>query len=100
MGGAVYWAGKPYSAAYTTAFATAARLRGGPVAPERVIAIGDAVRTDLAGAAGAGVAALFVTGGIHREALTVDGRIDVDRLSTLFGPETRTTVAAIPHLVW
>lgn len=99
-GGEVYWAGKPYAAAYRTAFATAARLRGAEVPPERVIAIGDAVRTDLAGAADAGVAALFVTGGIHREALTVDGRIDLDRLAALFGHATRTTVAAIPRLAW
>jgi HAD superfamily hydrolase (TIGR01459 family) len=100
MGGRVYWAGKPHRVAYEAAFAVAERLRGVPVARSQVLAIGDAVRTDLAGAAGAGVDALFVTGGIHREAVTVGGFVDAGALQALLGPETRTTVAATPALVW
>jgi HAD superfamily hydrolase (TIGR01459 family) len=99
LGGRVYWAGKPFAVAYDAAFAVVRSLRGA-VDKKRVLAIGDAVRTDLAGAAGAGLDALFITGGIHREAVTVGGFVDRDRLAALLGPETRTTLAAIPALVW
>ena len=47
----------------------AARRSSAPLARSRVLAIGDAMRTDIAGAAGQGLDALFVTAGIHREAL-------------------------------
>jgi HAD superfamily hydrolase (TIGR01459 family) len=100
MGGVVVWAGKPYKVAYERAFAEAVRVRGAPVPRETVLAIGDAVRTDLAGASRAGIDALFVASGIHREALTVDGRIDPGKLAELAGHETRTTVAAIDVLTW
>lgn len=100
MGGEVYWAGKPHRVAYERAFAEAARLRGVEAPRQRVLAIGDAVRTDLAGAAGVGIDALFVTSGIHREALTIDGVVDQAALDALASHETRTTVAAIDALRW
>jgi len=100
LGGSVYWAGKPYPPAYAAAFAAAGRVRGGAVPPARVLAIGDAVRTDLAGAAGAGIDALFVTHGIHRDAVAPGGTIDLDRLRAAFGDAARTTVAATSALRW
>lgn len=41
------------------------------LAPNEVIAIGDSVEHDTAGATAAGVDALFVAGGIHAEELKV-----------------------------
>ena len=50
------------------ALAKAASLRGGRRLPlERVLAIGDSVRTDLTGAAAFGLDCLFVTSGLHAE---------------------------------
>lgn len=101
MGGAVFWAGKPHPAAYAQALATAARIRGGAaIDPARVLAIGDAVRTDLAAARGAGVDALFVTAGIHREAVTRNGAIDPDLLAALLTEARMPARAAIPMLQW
>lgn len=100
MGGAVHWAGKPFPPAYDAALAEAARLRGGPVPRDKVLAIGDAVRTDLAGAARAGIAALFVADGIHREHVTRHGRIDEALLAHALGEAAPTTVAAMPVLRW
>ena len=40
---------------------------GAPVPIERIIAIGDSLRTDLKGAEAAGIPAIFVASGIHRE---------------------------------
>jgi HAD superfamily hydrolase (TIGR01459 family) len=61
MGGEVLYAGKPYRPIYDLALA---RVTGQP-ALDRVLAIGDSLRTDFAGANALGVDFLFVTAGIH-----------------------------------
>lgn len=101
LGGPVYWGGKPHPAAYATAFQEAVRLRGKPVAKDRVLGIGDAVRTDLVSAVGAGVDALFVASGIHRdEVIDSGGRIDSQRLAALFSGDAPPAIAATTGLVW
>jgi HAD superfamily hydrolase (TIGR01459 family) len=65
IGGEVVYAGKPYPAIYRAALAVAGSLRPTAIVRERVLAIGDAVATDLRGALDYGIAALFVSGGIH-----------------------------------
>jgi HAD superfamily hydrolase (TIGR01459 family) len=70
MGGEVYYAGKPHRPVYEQAIATAARLAGRESVPhERVLAIGDAIRTDIAGAAAFGIASILVARGIHAQDL-------------------------------
>jgi len=100
MGGTVFWAGKPHATAYETARAKAAEIRGAEIAPERVLVIGDAVRTDLAGARGAGLDALFIAGGIHRHETMAGGVLDPEKLARLFPPETPGAIAAMPALAW
>ena len=99
-GGAVFWAGKPHPSAYEAALKRAAELRGTEPALTRILAIGDAVRTDLAAAQGMGVDALFIASGIHNEVM-VDGAIDADQLASLFGvPGTPPAIAAMTQLRW
>ncbi len=62
-GGDVAWLGKPDPAIYRLAL----DMMGLP--PARVLAIGDSLHTDIAGAAGAGLDSVWVLGGIHAEAL-------------------------------
>lgn len=100
MGGAVFWCGKPHASAYDTAKAEARRIRDAEIAPDRVLAIGDALRTDLRGAANAGHDALFVASGIHRRDVIENGQIHPERLATLFGPGTPPALAAIDKLRW
>jgi HAD superfamily hydrolase (TIGR01459 family) len=69
MGGDVIYTGKPHRPIYEQALGAVAVVRGAAPAPARVLAIGDSVRTDLKGAAGAGLDCLFITGGIHAEEL-------------------------------
>lgn len=70
MGGTVIYAGKPHRPVYEAAVEAAAALDGlSPAAPDRVLAIGDAIRTDVAGAHGFGVASVLVARGIHAEEL-------------------------------
>lgn len=100
MGGPVYWAGKPYAPAYEMALAAARRIRDSAIDRSRVLAIGDALRTDIAGAAAYGLDALFVGQGIHREEVMPGGRIDPERVAALFAAVPARPIAAIGELIW
>jgi HAD superfamily hydrolase (TIGR01459 family) len=100
MGGSVYWAGKPHAPIYEAARRTAERLRGAPVARDRIVAIGDSVRTDIAGATSFGIPSLFVASGIHRADVMTDGRIDRARLAELFGSRATMAAGALTVLAW
>jgi HAD superfamily hydrolase (TIGR01459 family) len=98
MGGPVYWAGKPHGTAYETALQHAQELRGGRVDKSAVLAIGDAVRTDISGAAAFGIDSLFIAQGIHRDEVGRDGAIDARALAELFGGDTPQAIAAMMSL--
>ncbi len=98
IGGRVFWAGKPYPISYQTALAEAARLRSAPVKPAQVLAIGDSIRTDLAAAAGAGVDALFIASGIHRDEAMDGGRVSTAAMPRLFPGDGPPAVAAAAAL--
>jgi HAD superfamily hydrolase (TIGR01459 family) len=101
QGGNVFWAGKPHPAAYQAALQRAGELRGSALDLRRILAIGDAVRTDLAAAQGLGVDGLFVAAGIHSDAVLTDGAIDAEKLAALFGPiGTPPAIAAMTQLRW
>jgi len=101
LGGEVFWAGKPHPAAYATALRRAGELVGAAPARHRILAIGDALRTDLAAARGLGVDALFIAAGIHREELIIGDGIDPVRLASLLKSEhAATAVAAMTELRW
>ena len=67
-GGSVMYAGKPHRPIYEEALRLA-ETASGKSPHERMLAIGDSVRTDLKGAAAFGIDCLFVTAGIHAEEL-------------------------------
>ncbi len=100
MGGEVYWAGKPHPSAYATAHTKAEAVRRANVPKARILAIGDAIRTDLKAAAGAGIDALFVTSGIHRAETMTNGGVDADKLARALGPGSPPAIAATAFLDW
>jgi HAD superfamily hydrolase (TIGR01459 family) len=100
LGGEVYWAGKPHPSAYETAHERAEAIRGAAVPKSRILAIGDAIRTDLKAAQGAGVDALFVTSGIHRAETMTGAAVDPSKLARALGPGSPPTVAATAYLDW
>jgi HAD superfamily hydrolase (TIGR01459 family) len=100
LGGAVTYAGKPHPPIYERALAQAALLRGNPVGRERVLAIGDGLKTDMAGAAEAGVDALFVASGLHLAARGGDGSADAKSIRELFTDVAIHPIAAQARLVW
>ncbi len=98
MGGDVFWAGKPHASAYETAGSIAEELRGRATPQARVLAIGDALRTDMKAAQTAGVDALFIAGGIHRDEVMAGGRIEPGKLAALFDETAPPAIAAMSHL--
>ena len=72
LGGRVEWYGKPFPAIYRHALSVA----GNPE-PDAVLAVGDALQTDILGAARMGFDAIYVAGGIHAG----------EPFSPYFGPE-------------
>ena len=90
MGGAVRSLGKPDPAIYGPVLA----MLG--TAPARTLAVGDSLRTDIAGAAAAGLDACWVLGGIHGEALGDDhGAAQAEASAAGLHP-----VAIVPRCVW
>jgi HAD superfamily hydrolase (TIGR01459 family) len=90
IGGRTRWIGKPDPAIYTPVLATLGLPR------ERVLAVGDALRTDIAGAAAAGIDSCWVLGGIHGAELAGDP----GRPAAAVAAAGLSPVAATAAFVW
>lgn len=97
LGGEVVFHGKPHAPIYDLALELLGVSERG-----RVLAVGDSLRTDIAGAVAAGIDSLFITGGIHAEALGVapDDAPDADRLGEFCAAAGWRPTAYMPRLVW
>jgi HAD superfamily hydrolase (TIGR01459 family) len=100
LGGEVVYAGKPHRPIYDAALARIAVARGTSIPHTRVLAIGDSIRTDLAGAAALGIDGLFITRGIHAEELGHRDDPDLDRLGRFFADAGVTPKAVMRELAW
>ncbi len=98
MDGPVFWAGKPHASTYVAARAAAEEVRGAPVAREQILVIGDSLRTDLKGAQAAGIDALFIASGIHRDETMGSGKLSHERLAELFAPPAPPAIAVMHKL--
>jgi ribonucleotide monophosphatase NagD (HAD superfamily) len=67
---------------------------------ERVLAIGDSVRTDLKGAAAFGIDSVFVTSGIHAEEYGGRHTPDIEALDGIFAAGGVTPIAVTRGLTW
>lgn len=88
LGGPVEWIGKPFPAIYDAAL----DLLGRPDKAE-VVAVGDSVEHDVAGAQRAGVAAALVRSGIHAD-------LDAAELGALFGAHAAAPDFILPGFRW
>jgi HAD superfamily hydrolase (TIGR01459 family) len=101
IGGNVVMAGKPHSPIYSAALQRIDALRGGSVSKSRILAIGDGVETDLAGAGRAELDCVFIVDGIHRDELRApDGALIEPALEKLFQRAKAKPVALASELVW
>ena len=89
LGGEVIFYGKPHRPIYERAMELAAERHHHPIELNRVLAIGDSVRTDLAGAHSFGIDCLFVTRGIHAEDFEGVDQLDPASVKELFGHPPR-----------
>jgi HAD superfamily hydrolase (TIGR01459 family) len=99
LGGEVIFYGKPHRPAYDRAIELAQASRGKASSLQRIIAIGDSVRTDLAGANGMGIECLFVTRGIHAQDFAGVEAIDEFTAKRLFG-DHKPPFALTRELKW
>jgi len=72
IGGGVRWHGKPHRSVYESCFELI-----GIADRARILAIGDSLRTDIAGANGAGIDCLLIAGGLHAKEFAPGGQLDL-----------------------
>ena len=97
MGGESLYFGKPHPPIYDLARRRLAAL-GKPVADDRILAIGDGVLTDIAGAMGEDIDSLFITGGLAREETKTVTQPDEDALNAYINKEMSAPTYAIGYL--
>jgi HAD superfamily hydrolase (TIGR01459 family) len=101
LGGAVVMGGKPFAPIYDLALRRAGEAGKREVARGRVLAVGDGLATDIAGANAQGLDALFVAGGIHAaEVRGVEGRLDPGALAGLLAAAGVAARYAMDALSW
>jgi HAD superfamily hydrolase (TIGR01459 family) len=101
LGGDVLYCGKPHPPIYELALATAAGLRNAKtLSNQRVLAIGDSVRTDLKGAAALGLDCMFITSGIHAEEYGSREAPDLAALNTMFAAAGVKPRGVMRELIW
>lgn len=79
IGGRVFTGGKPHAPIYEAAVARASELLGREPVRSRILAIGDAIRTDIAGARTFGIDVLMIARGIHAAELGMAGGLSDPR---------------------
>lgn len=95
LGGDVRSLGKPDPAIYQPVL----EVLGLP--PDRVLAVGDSLRTDIAGAAGVDLDACWVLDGIHGAALRdAGGGFDTARAEAMAREAEVRPVATVPRFAW
>jgi HAD-superfamily class IIA hydrolase, TIGR01459 len=96
MGGVVSTRGKPDPAIYDVALEMLGVPRG------RVLAVGDALHTDIKGANASGIASVFVTQGIHAGELGIRPGAEPDpaRLAEVVARHGETPMAAVATFRW
>jgi ribonucleotide monophosphatase NagD (HAD superfamily) len=85
----VRWHGKPHRSVYDSCFDLL-----GIADRSRILAIGDSLRTDIAGANGAGIDSLLIAGGLHATEFAPGGVLDLDAIA-----EAAETAGAQPTTV-
>jgi HAD superfamily hydrolase (TIGR01459 family) len=99
QGGRVRWHGKPHRSVYDRCLGL---LSVGD--RSRILAVGDSLRTDIPGAAAAGIDSLFVAGGIHAKEFGLgegsDGTPDLTRVEAALTLGGHHPVAVAARFCW
>ncbi len=96
LGGRVRWHGKPYPSIYDTCLGLL-----GIADRTRILAVGDSLATDIAGAAAAGLDSLLIAGGVHAEEFAAAGGTpDPQRVAAALAAFAYRPIAVAPSLRW
>jgi HAD superfamily hydrolase (TIGR01459 family) len=99
LGGRVIQAGKPHNPIYEATLAKASQVMGRAPAKNRILAIGDAIRTDIAGAQAFGIDSVFLSAGIHAlELHDKAGALDREKISPFLAAQAFRPTAVMRHL--
>lgn len=98
LGGRVVMAGKPHSPIYELAYAELEQRAGRVIPRERILAIGDGLSTDVAGANAQRLDCLFIAGGMHGEHLKTDGVLDPAKVEASLAAERISARYAMAEL--
>jgi HAD superfamily hydrolase (TIGR01459 family) len=101
LGGRAIMAGKPHAPIYALALDLADRALETGHDPARVLAIGDGIATDIAGAQARGLDRLFIATGIHgAQASGADGRLKAAAIDALLAESGLEAQFAMGDLAW
>jgi len=95
IGGRVRWHGKPHPSVYDSCIELL-----GVADRRRLLAIGDSLRTDIAGAAHAGIDSLLMAGGVHAAEFCVGGKLDLDRVQAAVREAGMNPIGVAERFVW
>src|SRR5258707_2982761 len=95
LGGQVRWHGKPYPSVYDSCLVLL-----GISDRRRILAIGDSLRTDIAGAAGAGIDSLLIAGGVHAAEFCADGGLHLERINSAIESSDTRPGGVAARFVW
>jgi HAD superfamily hydrolase (TIGR01459 family) len=97
LGGRVRWHGKPHPSVYDSCLTL---LGIGNRSRSRILAIGDSLRTDIAGAANAGIDSLLIAGGVHAVDFTVGSELDLPRIQAAIAENGTRPIGVAARFVW
>ncbi|HEX7774934.1 MAG TPA: TIGR01459 family HAD-type hydrolase [Parvibaculum sp.] len=101
LGGNATYFGKPHGPIYGVARQKLMEITGKPIPDTRILAVGDGLPTDIKGANGQGIDALFITGGIAAKACGPDPEHpDPILVAKACAQAGVRPVAAAARLVW
>jgi HAD superfamily hydrolase (TIGR01459 family) len=100
IGGEVHIVGKPHRPIYERAMAVLSAAAGRTLDKGRILAIGDGMETDVAGAAGFGLDLLYVSAGIHAGEYGNPDTPDEKMLQHFLQARKAAPVAWLPRLKW
>ncbi len=99
VGGEVIYTGKPHPPIYALARERLAEIAG-QTPDSAVLAIGDGVRTDIAGAQAEGLDSVFVASGLHVQGMAENDTLDRAEIAALFSSTAHRPLAAMKRLRW
>jgi HAD superfamily hydrolase (TIGR01459 family) len=95
LGGRVRWHGKPHPSVYDSCLDLL-----GIADRRRILAIGDSLRTDIAGAGNAGIDSLLIAGGVHAAEFAAEDGLDMARIEAAINQSGTHPIGVAPRFLW